>query len=175
MGLLLPGARYRYANTAFAMVAAPTDAIIIQGSATKTVWVRRIVLAGAATAAGTMPVQAARRSTAGTLNTAVLTAITAAKLDTADGTATATVSTVGTANYSVLGTLVAYAAAARLQMTALSTGVAAVPVVWDFATPDEHRGFALRGILEFLNINFAGAAIPSGGVLDYTIEIEETA
>ena len=168
-----PLARYRYAGTSFAPVATPTDFILIQGSATKIVWVKRIYLAGAATAAGTMPVQLAKRSTAGTVGSAALTAVAAVPCDSADDAATGVVSTVGTANYTTLGTLTGYVAAGRLQMTALATGLAAVPVVWDLSAAGEHRGVALRGVLQHLGINLAGAAIPSGGVIDYFIETEE--
>ena len=168
------GAIYRYGGLAFAPVATPTDFIVIKGSATKTVWVKRIKLIGAATAAGNMPVKAERRSDAGTIGSAVLTAVTAAKSDSADAAASATVSTVGTANYTAVGTTAGVVATGRLQMTALGTGVAVVPTVWEFASRID-KGVALRGILEFLCLNLNGAAIPAGGVIDYEIEIEEVA
>lgn len=163
---------YRYAAMAFAPVATPSDIIVIQGSATKTLIIKRVKICGAATAAGTMPAAIIRRSTAGTLGSAVLTAITPAKLDSTQAAATGVVSTVGTANYSVLGTAAGTVGAGRLQLTALSTGVAAIPLEWDFAVRDS-KGLYLRGILEFLCVNLNGAAVPSGGVIDYEIEIEE--
>ena len=169
------GAGYRYAGASLAPVATPTDVIVIKGSATKTVWVKRIKITGAATAAGTMPILAVRRSDAGTVGSAVLTGITGAKNDSGDATASATVSTVGTANYTTVGTTAGNVASDRLQMTALATGVAAMPVVWEFAKHRTDRGIALRGILEFLCVNLAGAALPSGGVIDYEIETEEVA
>lgn len=165
-------ASYYYAALAFAPFAAPTDFIVIQGSPTRTLRLRRIRLTGAATAAGTMPVQLVKRSTAGVLGSAVLTAIAATKNDSGDPAATGAVSTVGTANFTTLGTLTGVVGVGRLQMTALATGLAVEPVIWDFST---RRGKAciLRGISEFLCINLNGAAIPSGGVIDYEIEIEE--
>ena len=156
-------------------MATPTDFIIIQGSATKAVIVKRIKLTGAATAAGNMPVQAVRRSTAGTIGSAVLTAVTPGKADSTDATATATVSTVGTANYDVVGTSAGVVATSRLQMTALGTGVAIVPTVWEFAASQKDKGIRLRGTSEYLALNLNGAAIPAGGVIDYEIEIEEVA
>tara|TARA_R110000868_G_scaffold24323_1_gene96228 strand:- start:360 stop:890 length:531 start_codon:yes stop_codon:yes gene_type:complete len=165
---------YRYAAMAFAPVASPTDIIIIKGSATKTLIVKRVKICGAATAAGTMPAAIVRRSDAGTLGSAVLTAITGAKSDSTQATATGVVSTVGTANYTAVGTTAGNVGAGRLQLTALSTGVAAVPLEWDFAVRDS-KGLYLRGILEFLCVNLNGAAIPAGGVIDYEIEIEEIA
>ena len=163
---------YRYAGLAFAPVATPTDIIIVKGSATKTLIVKRVKLCGAATAAGTMPAAIIRRSDAGTIGSAVLTAVTAAKHDSVDAAATGVVSTVGTANYTTVGTTAGNVGAGRLQMTALATGLAAIPLEWDFANRDD-KGIYLRGILEFLCVNLAGAAIPAGGVVDYEIEIEE--
>jgi hypothetical protein len=165
---------YRYAGAAFAPVATPTDIIVIKGSATKLLIVKRVKLTGAATAAGTMPAVLIRRSDAGTLGSAVLTAISPAKLDSSDSAATGTVSTVGTANYTTLGTTAGNVGSGRIQMTALGTGVAAVPIEWDFAVRDS-KGLYLRGVLESLCVNLAGAAVPSGGVIDYEIEIEEVA
>ena len=165
---------YRYAGAALAPVATPTDVIVIMGSATKTVWVKRIKITGAATAAGTMPILAVRRSDAGTVGSAVLTGITGAKIDSTQDAATGVVSTVGTANYTTVGTTAGNVASGRLQMTALATGLAAFPVVWEFASRED-KGIALRGILQFLCVNLAGAALPSGGVIDYEIETEEVA
>jgi hypothetical protein len=163
---------YNYAVQAFAAVATPTDVVVIQGSATRRVLVKRVMLWGAATTAGTMPVQVIRRSTAGTLGSAVLTAVVPAKHDSHEPTATAVVSTVGTANYTTVGTTAGIIATGRLQMTALATGVAAFPFLVDFGNLQD-KPIMLRGTSEFCNINFSAAAIPSGGVMDITIELEE--
>lgn len=165
-------ATYRYAALAFSMVATPTDVIVIQGSAAKTIRIKRVAVSGAATAAGTMPVQLVRRSTAGTLGSAALTAVVAAKHDTEFPAPTAVVSTVGTANYTTLGTIAGVIATGRLQMTALATGLGVAPIVWDFSTRQDHP-IVLRGVLQHVCINFNAAAIPSGGVIDFEIEIEE--
>jgi hypothetical protein len=167
---LLP--TYRYAGASLAPVATPTDVIIIRGSATKTVIVKLVKLAGAATAAGTMPALLVKRADAGTVGSAVLTAVAAAKHDSGDPAATALISTVGTANYTTVGTTAGNVGTGRLQMTALATGLAAVPVIWDFGSRED-KGIVLRGVLEHLCVNLGGAAIPSGGVIDYEIEIEE--
>lgn len=166
---------YRYAGTAFAMVATPTAVLVIQGSATKTVAIKRICLSGGATAAGSMPFTAVRRSTAGTLGSAALTAVTAGKLATANAAASAVVSTVGTANYTTLGTAVATMGAGRLSLVALgsaATSSSAVPLCWDF-TNALNQPLILSGTGEYLTIDGNGAAIPSGGVLDYEIETVE--
>jgi hypothetical protein len=166
---------YRYAGTAFSMVATPTAVIVIQGSATKTVLIKSIKLSGAATAYGSMPFTLVRRSTAGTLGSAALTAVTAGKLDTDNAAASAVVSTVGTANYTTLGTAVATLAAGRLNMPALgsaATSSAGNPLVWHFSDGFT-QPLTLRGTGQYLTIEGNGAAIPAGGVLDYEIETFE--
>ena len=166
---------FRYAASAFSMVATPTDVIVIQGSATKTINITKIRLAGAI-GAGTMPFTIVRRSTAGTLSPAVLTAVAAAFVDTNQATATATVSTVGTGNYGTLGTqnptggvidsgrlvfLAAAAAGGDSEAVKLTYGVS------------NDQPLKLRGTSDFICINFGGAAIPASGVLDFSIETFE--
>lgn len=157
---------YRACQTAFTMVATPTAVVVIQGSATKTCRITKINMTGAATAAGNMPYIITRRSTNGTPGSAVLTAVTAAKNDTGDIAPTMVVSTVGTANYTTLGTTAGVVAAGRLAMAALTTGSAGVS--------SEEFGFrekalVLRGTSDYLTIEFSGTAVPSGGVLDFEI------
>lgn len=163
---------YYYSLLAQSLVATPTDAIIIQGSATKSVHVKRIRISGAATAAGNIPFSIIRRSTAGTIGSAVLTAIVAAKRATANAAATAVVSIVGTANVTTPGTSAGVVFSSRLEMTALATGVAAVFTDVPFASNNE-GALLLAGTGEYLVVNFNGAAIPAGGVFDFTIETEE--
>ena len=167
-----PYRTYRYAGSAFAMVATPTDAIVIAGSARSITRIKRVAISGAATAAGTMPILLIKRSTAGSLGSAVLTAVTPAKHDSEFEAPHGSVSTVGTANYTTVGTTAGNLGASRLCMTALATGVGVQPVVWDFSTRFDHP-VILRGVAELVCVNFAGAAIPSGGVIDYEIELEE--
>lgn len=164
-------ATYRYATLAFAPVATPTDIVVIQGSDNAVVQIKLIRLYGVATAAGNMPAQLVRRSTANTTN-GVLTAITPGKHDKQDGAPKATVSTVGTANFGSLGTSQGVLGAGRVQMAASGTGVAALPLVWDFSKRLD-KPLILRGALDFVCINMNGAAIPAGGVLDIEIETEE--
>jgi hypothetical protein len=166
-----PRATYRYAGLAFTPVATPTDIIQIQGSTTKTLRVTKIRIGGVATGQGNMPVALIRRSAAGTLGSAVLTAVTGIKLDTTDGAATGVVSTVGTANYTTLGTAVGTLRTGRLNMPAVGAGAAPQPIEFEF----DNAPLRLRGAAEWIGINLNGAAVPSGGVIDYEIEIEEDA
>lgn len=164
-------ATYSASGASFAQVATPTVWLVVQGSASKTVRIRKIELSGAATAYGSMPVTIARCSDAGTLGSAVLTAVTAAKHDTGNASATAVVSTVGTANYGTPPAVVANIATGRVSMTALgsaATSSAALPFVVNGGVGGE-QAIVLRGTSEFLTISGAGAAIPSGGVNDFRI------
>lgn len=164
---------YRYAGN-FTPVPTPTDVIMIQGSATFTLRVKRIMLTPAtATGAGQMPVTLIRRSTKFTTQgSAVFTAITAGKHDAVnDGVATGIVATIGTANISSVGATAGNIGQARLWFPVATTGAPQI-TAWDFATRQD-KAFILRGITDFLFINLNGAALPSGGTLDYEIEIEE--
>jgi hypothetical protein len=165
---------YRFAQLAVAPYAAPTDFIQIGGSATKTVRIKKIKLSGGATAAGNMPVQLIRRSTSyTTLGSAALNAVTAGQHDTGDAGVTATVKYVSTANITSLGTPVGGPLGAdRIQMPALGSGIGFTPLVFDFCR-NQDKAIILRGATDFLWINLNGAAIPSGGVIDFEIELEE--
>jgi hypothetical protein len=166
---------FRACKLAFAPVATPTDMLIFQGSATKTIRIKLIQIGGVATAQGNMPIQLIRRSTAGTLGSAVLTAITAGAHDTAnDGSPTAVVSTVGTANYTTPGTQVAILGVGRVNMPAASSGAVAGMLSFDFCL-HEDKALILRGTSDYLVINGNGATVPSGGVLDLFVEWEEDA
>jgi hypothetical protein len=164
-------AAYCYAGTAFAPVATPTDIIQIQGSGTKTVRIKRIKLSGGATAAGNMPALLFRRSAADS-GSAVLTPVTAGKLDTTDASSTAVVSTIGTANATSLGAQVGgQLRSGRVQMPAIGSGIGVAELVWEFGRVT--KACVLRGTSDFICINLNGAAIPSGGVIDFEILTEE--
>ena len=162
-------ATYAASGSAFAQVANPTVWLVVQGSASKTVRIRRIELSGAATAAGSMPVIVARCSAAGTLGSAVLTGVTAGKHDTQNDAATAVVSTVGTANYGTPPTVVANLAAGRVSMTALGAAAQGGNPGVVLGGELGEQGIVLRGTSDFLTVSASGAAVPSGGVNDYRI------
>lgn len=173
-GNLVKGAKatYRYSGLAFTPVATPTDFIVIAGSSTKTCRVKRIAITGVATAQGIIPVQFVKRSSAGTLGSAVLTAITAAKHDSSDPAPTCAVSTVGTANYTTPGTAAGVLGAARLNLPAASGGTVAGRLELDFSMRDDAPVF-LRGTAELVTVNGNAGALPAGTVIDYEIEVEE--
>jgi hypothetical protein len=164
---------YRYCVLAFAPLANPTDILLIQGSATMTVRIKKIKITGQATAQGSMPVQIIRRTGSGlSLGGAVLTAITPAKHSSADSAATATVSTVGTANITTLGVNAGLVGVDRLNLSPLGTGPSGSAAVWEFSTRND-KPVKLSGTNEYLCLNFNGAAVPAGGVIDIEIEAEE--
>lgn len=162
---------FRYAGT-FTPVATPTDALMIQGSATRTLRIKRIALGGVATANGNMPAQLIRRSTQFTTQgTAVFNAVTPGRHDPNDVAATGVVATIGTANVTSVGTSAGQLGQGRLFLPTTATGTPS-PLVWEFATRQD-KPLILRGVADFLFINLVGAAVPAGGVIDFEIEIEE--
>lgn len=163
-------ATFRYAAN-FTPVATPTDVILIQGSASKTVRIKRIALGGVATANGNMPVTLVRRSASPTGGT--LVALAAGVHDTTDAAATCVVSKF-TANATSVGTAVATIGQSRIFYITTATGGPPAPTVWEFATRQD-KAFILRGTTDYLAINLGGGALTAGASLDVEIELEEDA
>lgn len=160
-------ATYRYCLLGIAPVATPTDWIEIIGSATKTGRVKRIVIRGLATTAGTLPCQLIRRSAVNTGG--AVSAITATKLDVNDPTATMTVNQV-TTQRTGLGTSAGLVDQDRLELAL--AGAAGEDTIFTFAQ-NSTKAAVLRGATDLLCINFNGAALPAGTALDLMIEVEE--
>jgi hypothetical protein len=165
-------ATYRYCGLALTPVATPTDLIIIQGSTSKTLRIKHIKLSGVATAQGNMPVQIVRRTNVGTLGSAILTTVIAAKHDPRDVNPSASVTTVGTANITTVGPSAGIEGVGRLGLPASGTGVAHQDALWDFSTRQD-KALVVSGNADFICVNLNGAAVPAGGVIDFEIEIEE--
>lgn len=166
-------AHYRAAKVQFTPVATPTAWCVIQGSATKTVRIKKIRVTGLATAAGTMDCILNKCSDAGTAGSAVLTALTKVPLDSGNAAATAVVSTVGTANYGTEPALVGVIGARRLCLTADGTGVNVTPIEWDFGVGDQ--ALVLRGTAQHVTVSGNGDALPSGAKFDVEVEWAEDA
>lgn len=159
-------------------VATPTAVVVLQGSATKTIRLTKINVQGWSTTAGVMKWKACRRTTAGTVGSAVLTAIpTQGKNDSGTvASSTLTASTVGTANYTTLGTLsaimdcgvVGFNLAAQINNTIPWTPVQSAA-----------QAFVLRGTSDWITLDggadAGGDAVPAGGVALITIEWVEDA
>jgi hypothetical protein len=160
-------ATYSVGVLAFTPVATPTDFWQIVGSATKTVRVLRIAISGIATAAISVDVQMFRRSAASTGGTP--TPPTIASHDANDSSATAVVNT-----FAANPALGASAGVLRAQKLNLGATGAAGQIVWDFTTRNS-KGLVLRGIAQQLSLNWNGAAVPAGTLLDIDVEFSEEA
>lgn len=164
---------YAASKSQLAPVATPTAVFVITGSATKTIRIKSITLNGGATSAGSQLFSIKKNSTAGTLGSAVLTALTAVPLDSASAAGTAAVSTVGTANYTTLPTLVGAIFSGSLQLGALTTGAFA-PTTVEFGKGGV-QALVLRGVAEVVTVDLLGAALVSGGKLDFNVVWSEDA
>lgn len=162
-------------------VATPTAVFVLQGSATKTVRLRRIALQGWSTTSGVMKFKLSRRSTAGTLGSAVLTAIpTQGKNDTNSAAPSLTISSVGTANYGTLGTLTSILGAGVVGFNKAADVNVAPPLVWPHGyQSDAGQSFVLRGTSDWITVDggadAGGDAVPAGGILCAEFEWEEDA
>jgi hypothetical protein len=166
-------ATYRAAVANGTLIAAPTEMFVIQGSASKKVAITRIAVTGGATAAGSMQLTLTRRSDAGTLGSATLSALTKVKLDTTDASAGATVSQVATANYGTPGTAVGYLGARRLNLTAIGsagTSGECKPEVWEFGHVRGSKPIVLVDNTEWVTVDGEGSTLPSGAVIDAEFE-----
>lgn len=150
---------------AFTPAATATDFWSIVGSGSKTIRVTRLQVSGIATAAATVDVQLAKRSTANTGGTPTNPAIV--PHDKNDAAATAVITTYG-ANPS-LGSLVGYFRGQKLNLGAAGS---AGTIVWDF-TVRNTKGVLLRGTADSLSLNWNGAAVPAGTSLDIDVEWTE--
>lgn len=158
--------------TGFTPVAAPTDISNLFGSATKIIRLKRVSVSSlCTTTAGQFYFQLVKRSTAGTLGSAVLTTLAATKLDSNSDAATAVCSSVGTANYTTLGTIVgSVIRTARLFVTL--TTAQPTSVVWDFSKCLDQAP-VLRASTEQFAINCGGQTLLTAQTIDLGWEWEE--
>lgn len=168
---------YSVGKQDFAPVATPTAFAILAGSATKTIRIKKILVTGAATAAGSMQIQVDKCSDAGTLGSAVLTAVTPiAPHDSNNAAATATLKTVGTAIYTTVPNSVGIIGNGRLQLACIgsaTTSGAVQPFVIDYTSRSD-QAIVLRGTLQSVTLSGNGSALPSGAKVDFFFEFEES-
>jgi hypothetical protein len=153
-----PLATYAYSSGYLTLVAAATDVLGVVGSGTKTVKIHKITISGTQTTAGNNKWFLIKRSTANTGSTP--SAVTAVPLDSTNSAATATVQAYTTTNPTTgtpVGTIASPVVVAPAPAT--STGQASFVLFDDKVTG---QPIVLRGIAQELDINFAGAAIPTG-------------
>lgn len=152
-------------------VATPTDLVqIVCTGTTYRLLIRRITVSATGTAAGVLPFELIRRSTAfTTVGSAVLSSVTVA-LNAVGATAAAfTVKTVGTGNFTTVGTAVG-TLRANLAFVGDAATVQSQVVVWDF---QGGQNLVLSGTSDFLYLNCNGGALPTGCKVDMTIECEQ--
>lgn len=170
------GSKATYSSSIFghAPAATPTDFFTILGSASKTVRVLRLWIAGRATAAAWYRVRCLKYSTAYSGGTAA--AVTRVPHDSTNlapshvvNTWAGGLPTVG----SLLGAIhdddLALNAAA---LTATQPFVDPPGLLWDF-TLRNGQGIVLRGAGEYLALNGVGVALPTGTVFDVKVEVSE--
>ena len=163
-------ATYVYAISATAPYATPTDWIVIRGSGTKTIKIVRVEISGAATAATEVIFTLKKHTIANTAGTS--TTPTPMKHDSNDGAATATVLL-----YSAAPTIDATATIWKSVRMTLAVAPAATTnnpdrYVYDYAD-EVYEPLVLRGTAQEFAINFAGAAVPAGGVYDVSVTFTE--
>lgn len=140
--------------------ATATDIVILSGSASRLVKVRRLIVGGSATSAAAFVVNVHRRLSAATGGTA--TTPTPVRRDTRDQVATAVVQQFS-ANPSAVGTDGGLLLALRKNLGAAATPNVANQTLLGEITDEP----VVLQNGEFLAINFGGAAIPAGMVFDY--------
>lgn len=131
------------------------DIVLIQGSATRTVRVKRVSVRyyGTATSGGGLAVQLIRRSSASSGGTSAAAGI--AKFDINDPAATAAV-TAWSAPTTATGTTAGIVGAQGTNMYT-SASSEPLPIGWDFATRED-KAVILRGAGDYLAINLNGQA-----------------
>jgi hypothetical protein len=164
---------YKYSSLGNTPAATPTDLFTITGSATKTVRVTKIVISGLATAAGQLNPLIIRRSSADSGGTSTAPALLPRDSvnSTTSGTAATATLALYTANPASLGTTVGTLDSCRLFLQVAAGGSPDV-CVFSYGTNDDQLT-VLRGTTDILAINFAGAAVPTNGVIDIDVELTE--
>lgn len=163
-------ATYWYAIGDVTPAATPTDIVVIQGSSTKTVRIKRISFWGESTVAGSIGLNVVRKSA---LGTGTLTSITAGKADVNDVAASASVGYYA-ANPTGGGTLVGGAIRSGMLTFGSSGTTPQNNLVYDFATRNDKALF-LRGSSDYIVVTGTSASetVPTGGKLYIEIETEE--
>jgi hypothetical protein len=158
---------YSSASVGVTLAATATDFWQLIGSATKTVRILRITLTGIATAAVSRDILLIVYSTADSGGTATQPVIVPNDSNNAPATA---VINLYSAN-PTLGTLVGTIRARKLNLGA--PGSAGI-IEWKFSDNND-QAIVLRGVSQALSLNFNGAAVPSGTLIDIECEFVEDA
>lgn len=157
------GATYHVAAKNFTLAATPTDVCILNGSATKTVYVTKVSVSGLKTTAGLSQVTLFKRTTANTGGTAV--AGTEVAADTANAAATAAFQHYTANPTPGTGTIIY----SNYMLFAAPAGTTD-GVMREVFFGDKMNQFAvLRGVAQGLAVNLDGATL-TGGVFNCSFE-----
>jgi hypothetical protein len=157
-------ATYRAVITNLSVASSPTDIFNLSGSATKTIYVKRIAMTGTKTTSGSLRVDLVKRSTANSGGTSV--GLTEHPLDSSSPTATG-VAVAYTANTTVgTGVIIGTKRTAWLSDTA---AIDLTPLEWNFGEWGPSSFAILRGTAQSLSLNLGGIT-QTGGVA--AIEVE---
>ena len=158
-------ATYRAISTLFYTSAAtPTDSFIMSGSSTKTIRINKIfVQIFAPSNSGLVNMQIIKRSAANTGGTFVSDATNGGPMDSND--AATTVATAGhyTANPTALGAQLIVVDQQKMLLPT-SPNAFQIPSEFDFGSLPGAKSLVLRGTTQFACVNFAGSALPTGGM-----------
>jgi hypothetical protein len=158
-------ATYSAVAAAFTLAATPTDVCILNGSATKTIYVTKVSVSGLKTTAGLSQVVLAKRSVANTGGTAV--AGTEVPSDSSDAAATGTFQHY-TANPTP-GALVGNIYQNYMLFAAPAGTTDGVMREVFFSGANMTKPIRLSGVAEGLAVNLAGATL-TGGTFNCTFE-----
>ena len=149
----------------FTPVATPTDIWQLVGSATKTVRLTRLHIWATDNSAiqTILPINLVKRTTIGTIGSAVQTVVASTIHDLDDVAATAVCNTIGTANYTTVGTVSGTMLRAGLLATWLTPETATdfptgQGLYWDFGTNNE-KCPVIDGVAQMFALNLSGATI----------------
>lgn len=146
-----------------AAAAAATDIALIGGSATKTIYITKLIISGVQTTAGLPDISVVKRSTADTGGTS--TVQTNVPHDSNDPAASASVLAY-TVNPAALGTSVG---SIRRGFLPVAGATSVVNPVVTFEFGDKGKAIILRGIAQQLAVNLNGATL-TGGSFDINFE-----
>ncbi len=158
---------YASVSVGFTPAATATDFYQLVGSGSKTVRIEQVKVCGVATGASVADVILIKRTTADSGGTQAQPAL--GQHDSADVAPTAVVNTYSV-NPAGLGTGVSLRAT-KLNMGAAAGGPAGCET-WNFGTFNE-KGLVLRGTAQSMNLNWNGATVPSGTLLDVWVDWTE--
>lgn len=156
--------------TVAAITSATTDLLLLQGSATKTVRLKKLRVGGVATAAEALLVLLKKHTFPNSGGTA--TTVAAAKHDSDAPNQTATLK-VYSANPTITTVAIATMGAGHMVLTdTTGTSAAMKPVEWDFCRNEDQAG-VLRSSTQEIAVNLNGVSPGAGAVLFYEVEWEE--